>query len=170
MQNLPSYLNLWTRFILSSLGILFMIGLPVVFGYKESYSRYYIECSLLYIAVFNILAIGLFIHKNREWTYPSFFLVTLALFNMHEFPFIHYSAAVGFFITSTYAMWNDKRVSGFGRSSLFAYPLLLFDLIWFVGIQVSLVCSFHLVYILKMMKHKKDKKKIKKKIEWVDTY
>ena len=114
MQNLPTYLNLWTRFILSSLGILFMIGLPVVFGYKESYSRYYIDCPLLYVAVFNILAIGLFIHKNKEWTYPSLFLVTLALFNMHDFKFIHHSAAIGFFITSTYAMWNDKRVNGFG--------------------------------------------------------
>lgn len=170
MQNLPSYLNLWTRFILTTVGILFMIGLPLVFGYKESYSRYYTECPLLYVAVFNVLAIGLFIHKNKEWTYPSLFLVTLALFNMHEFPFIHYSAAIGFFLTSTYAMWNDKRVSGFGRASTLAYPLLLFDLIWFESIQVLLVCIFHLVYTLKMMNLKKEKKKRKKKIERRDIY
>ena len=100
----------------------------------------------------------------------TFKMVILALFNMHEFPFIHYSAAVGFFISSTYAMWNDKRVSGFGRASVSFYFLLLFDLIWFEMIQISLVCIFHLIYTVKMMKLKQEKKKIKKKIEVIDIY
>ena len=158
MQKLPSYLNLYTRFILSSLGVIFMIALPLMFGYKESYSRYYTDCPLLFTSVFNVLALGLWIHKNKEWTYPSVFLMTLALFNMHDFAFIHYTAAIAFFFTATYAMWNDKRVPWFGRISLAFYWVWLFDLIWFEMIQVLLVCIFHLVYTLKMMDLKTKKK------------
>ena len=74
----------------------------------------------------------------------------LALFNMHDFPFIHHSSAVIFFLSATYAMWNDKRVGGFGRVSLCIYPLFLIDLLWFEMIQVLLICSFHLVYTIKL--------------------
>jgi len=158
MQKLPSYLNLWTRFTLSGIGILFMLSLPLIFGYKESYSRYYTDCPLLFTSIFNILAIGLMIHKNKEWIYPSVFLITLTLFNMHDFPLIHYAAAIAFFFSATYAMWNDKRVPWFGRVSLFFYSLWLFDVIWFEMTQVILVCIFHLVYTLKMMDLKVEKK------------
>jgi amino acid transporter len=158
MQKLPSYLNLYTRFILTSIGIVFMIALPIMFGYKESYSRYYTDCPLLFTSVFNVLAMGLLIHRNKEWTYPSIFLITLALFNMHDFAVIHYTSAIAFFLSSTYAMLNDKRVPWFGRTSLCLYVLWFFDLMWFEMVQVILVCVFHLVYTFKMFDLKTQKK------------
>jgi hypothetical protein len=157
MKNIPSYLNLWTRFLLILLGMVCMIGLPLMFGLKESYSRYYTDSPLLFTTVFNILAMGLLIHRNKEWTYPSIFLILLALFNMHDFSFIHYSSAVVFFFSSTYAMWNDKRVGGFGRISLCTYPLFFVDLLWFEMVQVLLICIFHLVYTIKLLKIKIEK-------------
>ena len=158
MQKLPSYLNLYTRFTLSSLAIIFMIALPLMFGYKESYSRYYTDCPILFTSVFNVLAMGLMIHRNKEWTFPSISLITLALFNMHDFAFIHYTAAIAFFFSATYAMWNDKRVPWFGRVSLGLYCLWFFDLMWFEMTQVILVCIFHLVYTFKLMDLKTEKK------------
>jgi len=150
MKNVPSYFNLWTRLLLILLGMTCMIGLPFIFGLKESYSRYYTDSPLIFTTVFNILALGLLIHRNKEWTYPSIFLILLALFNMHDFPFIHYSSAVIFFCSATYAMWNDKRVGGFGRISLYTYPLFFLDLLWFEMVQVLLICIFHLIYTIKL--------------------
>ena len=140
------------------MGIVFMIALPLMYGYKESYSRYYTDCPILFTSVFNILAMGLMIHRNKEWTFPSIFLITLALFNMHDFALIHYTAAIAFFFSATYAMWNDKRVPWFGRISLGLYILWFFDLMWFEMIQVILVCIFHLVYTFKMMDLKVEKR------------
>ena len=157
MKNIPSYLNLWTRFLLILLGMVCMIGLPIIFGVKESYSRYYTDSPLLFTTIFNILAMGLLIHRNKEWTYPSIFLILLALFNMHDFPFIHYTSAVIFFFSSTYAMWNDKRVGGFGRASLCFYLLFFVDLLWFEMVQVLLICIFHLVYTIKLLRFKLQK-------------
>ena len=154
MKNLPSYVNLITRFILTLIGLGAMSGLPLYFGWEQSYSRYYTHSPILFTVIFNTLAIGLLIHRNNEWKYPSFFLILLALFNMHDFPIIHYSSAVIFFITSTYAMWNDKRVSGFGRVSLFGYLLFFGGLMMFEVFQVFLVCLFHLLYTYKLFKIK----------------
>jgi len=77
---------------------------------------------------------------------------------MHDFALIHYTAAIAFFFSATYAMWNDKRVPWFGRISLGLYILWFFDLMWFEMVQVVLICIFHLVYILKMMDLKTEKK------------
>jgi hypothetical protein len=129
-----------------------------MYGYKESYSRYYNDCPLLFTSVFNTLALGLMIHRNKEWVYPSVFLIILAMFNMHDFPIIHYAGAIAFFIGATYAMWNDKRVPLFGRISLVLYSLWVFDLIWFEMAQVFLICIFHLRYTLKMMDLKVEKR------------
>jgi len=150
MKNLPSYTNLCTRFVLTLLGLGAMFGLPAYFGWEESYSRYYTHSPLLFTLIFNILALGLMIHRNQEWKYPSLFLIVLALFNMHDFPFIHYSSAVLFFFTTTYAMWNDKRVAWFGRISLIGYILFFIDLMWFEMFQVFLMCIFHLLYTFKL--------------------
>ena len=129
-----------------------------MYGYKESYSRYYNDCPLLFTSVFNTLALGLMIHRNKEWVYPSVFLIILAMFNMHDFPIIHYAGAIAFFIGATYAMWNDKRIPLFGRISLVLYSLWVFDLIWFEMAQVFLICIFHLRYTLKMMDLKVEKR------------
>ena len=150
MKNLPSYLNLFTRFVLTLGGLISMFGLPLYYGWEESYSRYYAHSPIVFTLIFNTLAIGLLIHRNNEWKYPSIFLILLALFNMHDFPFIHYTSAVLFFSTTTYAMWNDKRVAWFGRISLGGYILFFIDLMWFEMFQVFLMCIFHLIYTFKV--------------------
>ena len=157
MKNLPSYLNLFTRFMLSLGGLISMFGLPLYYGWEESYSRYYAHSPIVFTLIFNTLAIGLLIHRNNEWKYPSFFLIILALFNMHDFPLLHYSSAILFFLTTTYAMWNDKRVPWFGRLSLMGYFLFFMGLMYFEVYQVLLMCLFHLIYTYKLFKVKINK-------------
>lgn len=162
MKKPPTYTNLIIRLILSTLGIIFIIGLPLIFGYKESYSRYYDDSPLIFTTVFSILAIGLFFHRNKEWTYSSIFLIILALFNMYDFPIVHYISAAAFFFTSTYAMWNDKRVKWFGRVSAISYIFFILNLFWFEMIQVLLICIFHLIYIIRMFNLKVQKIRLNK--------
>jgi len=154
MQNLPSYTNLLIRLVLSASGIFSMFMLPIIFGSMDSYSSYYICSPILFTSLFSILAVGLYIHSNIQWRYPAILLIILSIFNMHDAPLLHYGAAILFFISSTYSMWNDKRVGGFGKISAILYGLFFIDLLIFELIQVIIICSFHLIYIFKMIKIK----------------
>ena len=150
MKSLPSYLTLCTRFVLSLVGLITVIAYPLCFGWEGSYSRYYSYSPLLFTILFSTLAIGLLIHSNREWSLPAFSLIILSIFNMFDHPILHYGSAIIFFITSTYAMWNDKRVNNFGKISLLGYPLILFGLMTFEIFQIVILSLFHLLYILKL--------------------
>ena len=152
MKNVPSSLNLWARFSLVLLGVTWTIGLPIAFGFKESYSRYYFDSPFLFTTIFCVLAVGILTHRNKEWTYPSIFLILVTLLNMHDFPFTHHACAVVFFLSSTYSMWNDKRVGGFGGGSLCVYPLFVISAFWFEMIQILLICIFHLIYNIRLFK------------------
>ena len=142
--------NLGIRLILSLIGLFFALGMPIFCGYEESYSRYYEAYPYIFGITLLILSGGLFLHRNTEWKIPAQSLMIVALFNMYDFPVIHYSAAIVFFVGATYAMWNDKRVSYFGRISLFFYLLFVLDLIWFELVQIILICLFHIIYIFRM--------------------
>lgn len=154
MQNLPGYLNLFTRLVLSVSGVCSMFLFPMLFGRLDSYSSYYSCSPILFTSLFSTLAIGLYIHSNIQWRYPAILLILLSIFNMHDYPIIHYASAILFFISSTYSMWNDKRVSGFGKASLCLYPIFFIDLLVFEMFQVVVMCAFHLLYIIKIIKIK----------------
>ena len=164
MKSLPSYLTLCTRFILSLLGLITVFIYPLSFGWEGSYSRYYSFSPLLFTILFSSLAIGLLVHSNKEWRLPAIFLIILSVFNMYDYPILHYGSAIFFFTTSTYAMWNDKRVSGFGKLSLSLYPLIFFSLMIFELIEVLIICSFHLIYIVRLLNTKIEKKIIQEVI------
>lgn len=157
MQNVPSYFNLFIRLVLSVLGLFSIVLFPILFGVLDSYSSYYKFSPILFTSLFSTLAIGLFIHSNVEWKYPAIMLILLSVFNMYDHPLIHYSAAILFFISSTYSMWNDKRVSGFGKVSILLYPVFFMDLLIFEMFQIFLICMFHLMYILRIIKIKNTK-------------
>ena len=57
-------------------------------------------------------------------------------------------------------MWNDKRVSGFGKLSLSLYPIIFFSLMIFELVQVLIICTFHLIYIIRLLNTKVEKKLI----------
>lgn len=154
MQNLPGYLNLFTRLVLSVSGVCSMFLFPMLFGRLDSYSSYYSYSPILFTSLFSILAIGLYIHSNIQWRYPAALLILLSIFNMYDYPIIHYTSAILFFISSTYSMWNDKRVGGFGKVSLLLYPMFFIDLLVFEMFQVAVMCTFHLLYIIKIIKLK----------------
>ncbi len=150
MKSLPSYLTLFVRLILTLTGLITVIAYPVYFGWEESYSRYYSYSPLMFTILFSTLAIGLLIHSNKEWRFPAIFLIVLSVFNMYDYPILHYGSAIFFFITSTYAMWNDKRVNGFGKISLIGYILICMGLMAFEVFQILILLLFHLIYILKL--------------------
>ena len=164
MKNVPSKLNLCTRLILVILGILSIIVLPIIYGWEGSYSQYYQYIPLGFTTIFSILSIGLYIHSNNEWKISAMALICLSIFDMYRFPLLHYSCAIFFFIFATFAMWNDKRVSGFGKLSLSLYPLIFFSLMIFELIQVLIICSFHLIYVIRLLNTKIEKKIIQEVI------
>lgn len=157
MQNVPSYFNLFTRLVLSVLGLFSIVLFPILFGVLDSYSSYYKFSPILFTSLFSTLAIGLFIHSNVEWKYPAIMLILLSIFNMYDHPLIHYSSAILFFISSTYSMWNDKRVNGFGKVSILLYPVFFMDLLIFEMFQIFLICMFHLMYIIRIIRLKNTK-------------
>mgnify|MGYP001191167695 FL=1 len=165
MKNVPSRFNLSTRLILVIMGIVSVIALPLVFGCEGSYSQYYKNIPVLFTIIFSTLSVGLFIHSNGEWRLPAIFLIILSVCDMYRFPVIHYGAAILFFTLSTYAMWNDKRVSGFGKISLVLYFLFFIDLLIFELVQVLIICIFHLIYVIKMFNIKLEKLIIEEVIE-----
>ena len=165
MKNVPSKFNLCTRLILIILGILSIFALPLVFGCRGSYSKYYNDIPHLFTLIFSTLSVGLYIHSNNEWRLPAIFLILLSVFDMYRFPIIHYGSAIFFFCLSTYAMWNDKRVGGFGKLSLFLYPIFFFDPLLFEMVQVLIICTFHLIYVVKMFNVKIEKIIIEEIIE-----
>lgn len=150
MKSLPSYLTLVMRFILTFIGLVSMIVYPFYFGWEGSYSTYYSYSPLLFTILFSTLAIGLLIHSNKEWRIPAISLIILSVFNMYDYPVLHYGSAIVFFIMSTYAMWNDKRVSGFGKISLIGYPIIFTSLMDFEVFQIALLLLFHFIYIIKL--------------------
>ncbi len=145
----PHPAALLTRIILSSLGLVFSILLPIIYGYKPSYSQYVEDSYILFTSTLIILSVGLFLHKNRKWLIPSFSLILTAAFDMYGFPIIHYTAAFFFFTSASYAMLNDKRISGFGRVSFAFYTLFVFDLIIFEFIQILIISLFHIFYVIR---------------------
>ena len=145
----PHPFALLIRLLLSLGGVAFAIGFPLVYGYKQSYSRYFEDDSLVFCSVLFLLAVGLFMHKNKKWTIPSGSLMLVASFDMFSMPIVHYSAAFVFFLFSSLAMLGDKRINGFGKVSFLLYPLLFWDLIFFELFQVLIICLFHIVYIIK---------------------
>ncbi len=158
MKNVPSKLNLCTRLILVILGILSIILLPIIYGWEGSYSQYYQYIPLGFTTIFSTLSVGLYVHSNNEWKISAMSLICLSIFDMYNFPLLHYSCAIFFFIFSTFAMWNDKRVSGFGKLSLALYPTIFFSLMIFELLEVLIICSFHLIYIVRLLNTKIEKK------------
>ena len=145
----PHPIALLVRMLLSVTGIIFSIVFPLIYGYRESYSQYFTDNSILLTCTLISLAIGLFMHKNNKWLIPSFSLLFVAVFNMYDFPIMHYTFAFLFFLGSSYAMFNDKRIGGFGRLSFILYPLLIFDLIVFEFFQIFILSLFHIIYVIK---------------------
>jgi len=165
MKNVPSKFNLSTRLTLVILGILSIILLPIIYGWEESYSQYYQYNPLGFTMIFSILSVGLYVHSNNEWKISAMALICLSIFDMYEFSILHYSCAVFFFIFATFAMWNDKRVNGFGKLSLTLYPIIFFNLMVFEIIQVLLICSFHLLYVVRVWNTAIEKKIIQEVIK-----
>ena len=50
----------------------------------------------------------------------------------------------------TVCIWNDKRVSNFGKISLLGYTLIILGLMVFEIFQITLLSLFHIIYILKL--------------------
>ena len=145
----PHPVALLLRLLLSLTGLGFAIGFPLIYGYKESYSRYFEDNALFFCATLFLLSLGLFMHRNKKWGIPAGSLMLVAAFDMYSMPFIHYLAAGIFFVFSSLAMLGDKRIGGFGKASFLLYPLLFWDLIFFEFCQVGIICLFHIIYIIK---------------------
>ena len=145
----PHPAALLLRLLLSLCGIGFAVGFPIAYGLKESYSQYFEVDPVIFCCTLVLLSVGLFMHKNPRWLVPACSLMLVAAFDMFSMPIIHYTAAFIFFIFSSVAMYDDKRIGGFGRTSFALYPLLIFDLIYFEFVQVILLCLFHIFYIIK---------------------
>lgn len=156
-----TWIALVLRLILATGGIYATAALPAQYGPLDSYSAYYEMMLGNFSILFSILAIGLMIHADPKWQFTAGMLVILACFDKFEQPVMHYTAAALFFIGATVAMWNDDRVEYFGKLSLMFYPTIFLDMLIFEAIQIWFICTYHLIYVIKIMKIKWQRDKIR---------
>jgi hypothetical protein len=133
--------------------------LPLFLGIEDSYSDYHVVEPVLFPLATIGVSFGLWMHKEIQWKISAVLLIIIALFNVADWPVIHNTAAILFFINSTYIMVKDKRFKIFGILSLLIYPLLLINsnyyLFLFEVFQIPILASYHFYRVLYLMKLKK---------------
>ena len=151
--------KLWLRFALCVYALLYAVLLPLFLGIEDSYSDYHVVEPVLFQLATIGVSFGLWMHKEIQWKISAVLLIIIALFNVADWPVIHNTTAILFFINSTYIMVKDKRFKIFGILSLLIYPLLLINsnyyLFLFEVFQIPILASYHFYRVLYLMKLKK---------------
>ena len=151
--------KLWLRFALCVYALLYAVLLPLFLGIEDSYSDYHVVEPVLFPLATIGVSFGLWMHKEIQWKISAVLLIIIALFNVADWPVIHNTAAILFFINSTYIMVKDKRFKIFGILSLLIYPLLLINsnyyLFLFEVFQIPILALYHFYRVLYLMKLKK---------------
>ena len=154
---------LWFRFGLTCYAMAYALALPMAFGIQGSYSSYHAVAPIIFPLATTIISLGLWLHRSKEWEIPAIALVVVSLFNMFEWPMIHNTAAMAFFMSATAIMIRDKRYGLYGIKSLLFYPLLMIiedgGLFWFEAIQIVLVAAYHMRRVLHLIELNKRKQK-----------
>jgi len=147
--------RLWLRFALCAYALLYTICLPLLLGIENSYSDYHNLIPIVFPIITIGVSLGLWLHRNHKWKLPAFLLVIIACFNNSDWGFIHNTAAILFFILSTYNMIGDKRFRFFGIISLIAYPLLFLkseeSLFIFEAVQIPILSTYHLFRVIYLL-------------------
>ena len=115
--------RLWLRLILCCYAIVYGIGWPLIHGMELSYSSYYAIAPTGFALTTFLVSLGLWLHRSKEWEMPALALMVVAAFNCYTWPMIHNTAAMVFFIASTWIMMRDRRYGYWGRMSLMWYAL-----------------------------------------------
>ena len=151
--------KLWLRFALCVYALLYAVLLPLFLGIEDSYSDYHVVEPVLFPLATIGVSFGLWMHKEIQWKISAVLLIIIALFNVADWPVIHNTTAILFFINSTYIMVKDKRFKIFGILSLLIYQLLLINsnyyLFLFEVFQIPILASYHFYRVLYLMKLKK---------------
>lgn len=147
--------KLWIRLGLCCYAIIYGIALPVLFGQQLSYSSYHANAPEWFPIATFLVSLGLWLHRSREWELPGLALMVVAAFNCFTWPMIHNTAAMVFFISSTWIMIRDKRYGMWGRMSLMWYAVLLMTedagLFWFEVIQIQLIATYHMRRVIHLI-------------------
>ena len=150
--------RLWLRFTLCLYAVMYTIGLPLILGVEDSYSDYHNLKPIIFPIVTIGVSLGLWLHRSREWKLAALLLIIIACFNNEDWTAVHNTAAILFFILSTYIMINDKRFKMFGIISIIAYPLLFLNteqnLFLFEAIQIPILSTYHLARVIYLLKLK----------------
>jgi len=134
--------------------LVYLITLPMIYGILPSYSSYYILAQDWFTYATISMAFSMWLHRDLRWSWPSYALIGVAVFNCVDYRIMHSIFAVLFFLSSTYLMVSDKRFKSIGLISIPWYILLIFPggIFWFEIVQASLISWFHMKYILLWMK------------------
>ena len=150
--------RLWFRLGLCIYAIVYGIQWPLMHGVELSYSSYYAIAPTGFALTTLLVSLGLWLHRSKEWEMPAMALMVVAAFNCFTWPMIHNTAAMVFFISSTWIMMQDKRYGYWGRMSLMWYALLLITkdggLFWFEVIQIQLIATYHMRRVVHLIKLK----------------
>ena len=145
--------KLWIRLGSCIYAMAYAIGLPIIFGIQDSYSSYHGNSPDWFTIATIIVTTGLWLHRSREWEIPAGALIAVSLFNMFDWPIIHFTAAIIFFVSATAIMMRDKRYGLYGIISLMFYPILMTQggLFWFEATQIILVAAYHMRRVLHLI-------------------
>ena len=150
-MNLPNK-HILPKLIICCLTLILPILLWVVGGSDpKSYSEYYYtDAWWLFVGV--IAAVSYKMMTNPKWILPGILLLVLILFPCREYRTLHNTSAIVFFILSGLIITNDKRLYVIGWIMFAVSPLYFFNLYWVEIIEISLICIFHMKYMLRMNK------------------
>jgi len=150
--------RLWLRLALCVYAVLYTICLPLILGIENSYSDYHAIEPVVFPIVTIGVSFGLWLHRSYKWKLSALLLIIIACFNNEDWTVVHNTAAILFFILSTYIMINDKRFKMFGIISIIAYPLLFLNteqnLFLFEAIQIPILSTYHLARVIYLLKLK----------------
>ena len=149
--------KLWLRLALCVYALMYTVMLPLILGIENSYSDYHEIKPFVFPIITIAVSSGLWLHKKIEWKVAASFLIIVACFNHVNWPIIHNSAAIIFFIISTFIMIMDKRFSIFGILSAISYALLFINidqnLFLFEVVQIPLISMYHasrVIYLIRL--------------------
>ena len=152
-MKIPRYINIFSRMLIAIYGLVFAIIMPILYGIETSYSMYYLHNPILLGISLVILGFGLYLHKSNKWIVPSIALICVSMFDI-DYPNIHNTCAVIFFLSSTWILFLDEKFARLGYYSLAVYGTLLipdYGLFWFELLQLTIVAFYHITYAFRML-------------------
>ena len=119
---------------------------------------FYTPLGPFFICVLSLVSYLLF--TLPKWIPSAILLFIVLMFPNRDYPLIHNSAAILFFISAALAILFDKKHVWMGWMMILFSPIVLFDLFVVEFIMIMIISSYHLTILSNIKKILKRRDKI----------